>query len=678
MASLAPATVDTARPAVVTGSRNRRLDIQGLRAVAVLMVVAFHAGLPMPGGFAGVDVFFVISGFVITAMLMREWYSTGRIRLGRFYVRRFKRLTPALALTVGVVMVASFLLLSPFGSQQTAAKTAIGAMLLAANVVIARTTGDYFDAPAESNPLLNMWSLSVEEQFYLVFPAVLLIGLLLGRRTRRPELAPIVVVGLAGVISLALALAGSIGITIPLIPESLVGFYGPATRAWEFAVGALLALGGAKLAIPSRFALPVTVTGAAMLAASLWLITGATPFPGVWTLLPVVGTLLLIAAGSSDTPVTRALASEQVVAIGDRSYSIYLWHWPFIVFAHLLWPGSSLALLAAAALSFIPAYASYRWVEQPIRALPVTRGVPLVRLVAVTVIPPIALAGALGLAARSGFWNPTVQEYQAAIQPSHAGAAADCTDEAWTKPDECTWNIDAPGQPVYLLGDSNADHFIEPLIQATETAARPLVSLTQDGCSYIPQTTGPVEDSNCGRYPGSTQDYLVTAEPGLVVIANSYFKVTPEFAASSHQEAADPDLETKLGNLSSRLSTAVDTLKEAGHEVLLVQTIPHWGDKESLNWRSCSVLDIMTDGCSRTMPLVEALERQGPTAEVVAAVAESNGASLLDLAPELCPDGTCSSIADDGLIRYRDGTHITVPQSEDLVEIFRAALDSSG
>lgn len=114
------AAVDAARPAAgMAGGRTRRLDIQGLRAVAVLMVVAFHAGLPVPGGYVGVDVFFVISGFVITAMLMREWAATGRVRLGRFYVRRFKRLTPALALTVGVVMMASFLLLSPLGSQDS-------------------------------------------------------------------------------------------------------------------------------------------------------------------------------------------------------------------------------------------------------------------------------------------------------------------------------------------------------------------------------------------------------------------------------------------------------------------------------------------------------------------------------------------------------------------------------
>ena len=148
----------------------RRRDIQGLRAVAVLLVVFFHAGLPLPGGFVGVDVFFVISGFVITGMLAREFERSGRIKFREFYARRFKRLTPALALMVTVTVLLSAVIASPLGAQQVTAQTAIGAMLLAANVVIALTTGGYFDAAADTNPLLNTWSLSVEEQFYLFFP----------------------------------------------------------------------------------------------------------------------------------------------------------------------------------------------------------------------------------------------------------------------------------------------------------------------------------------------------------------------------------------------------------------------------------------------------------------------------------------------------------------------------
>ena len=533
--------------------------------------------------------------------------------------------------------------------------------------------------------MLNTWSLSVEEQFYLVFPAILLIGWLIGRRTRRPTIAPVVVVGLVGVISLALALAGSMGPAIPLMPEVLVGFYGPATRAWEFAVGALLALGGAKLAVSSaRLALPLAVAGAGMLVASLWLITGATPFPGVWTLLPVLGTLLLLAAGTGDTVVARALASGPMVAIGDRSYSIYLWHWPFIVFAELLWPGSSLVLLAAAVLSLIPAYASYRWVEQPIRTLPHDSGFPLARLVAVTVIPPLALAGTLGLAASHGFWNPSVQQYRATIQPHHAGVAAGCTQEAWRKPAECTWNGQAQGQPIYLVGDSNADHFSEALIATAKSASRPLVGLTQDGCFYLPASIGMEDQSkedSCGRYTDGTQDYLVTAKPGLVVIANSYleFRDSKSDAVGVLGEPPSQDPEVKLRALSSGLSSGVRTLQDAGHTVMLVQAVPHWGDSmTSLMWETCSMLDMLTVQCSRTMSMAEILARQGPAAEVVAAVARETGAEVLDVSSELCPDGTCSSVAPDGLVRYRDGTHITVDQSVALTGTFERAIAATG
>ena len=306
--------------------------------MAVLVVVAFHAGLPVPGGFVGVDVFFVISGFVITGMLRREWAAQGRIRLGHFYMRRFKRLTPALALMVSVAMLLSVLVLSPLGTQQTAAQTAIGAMLLLANVVIARTTGGYFDAPAATNPHLNTWSLSVEEQFYLVFPVILIGGWLLVRRWPRMRLAPAFIVVLVALVSFALALAGVFDSKFPGIRPELIGFYSPFSRAWEFAAGARVALAIARLTVSSRLlATALGVAGALALLASLWVITESTPFPGPWTLLPVGATLLLLIAGTQPgNVVTRGLGTRPMTAIGDWSYSVYLWHWPLIVFTALL------------------------------------------------------------------------------------------------------------------------------------------------------------------------------------------------------------------------------------------------------------------------------------------------------------------------------------------------------
>ncbi len=185
----ATSTDVTRSASVELAAHTPRHDIQGLRAIAVVAVVAFHAGLPVPGGYVGVDVFFVISGFVITAMLMREHARSGRLSLGSFYRRRVTRLLPALALMVTVTLVLTAILGSPFnGQQEITALTGAGAVLAVANVVLALRTGGYFETPPTANPLLNTWSLSVEEQFYLVFPFVLVVLWWVSRRWARQHL----------------------------------------------------------------------------------------------------------------------------------------------------------------------------------------------------------------------------------------------------------------------------------------------------------------------------------------------------------------------------------------------------------------------------------------------------------------------------------------------------------
>ena len=304
---------------------HRRPDIQGMRAIAVLVVVAFHAGLPVPGGFVGVDTFFVISGFVITAMLNRQWQQSGGIKFGSFYLRRFKRLTPALALMIAVTTVLSVLFLSPLGPQQAAGQTAIGAMMLVANFVIATTTGGYFTPKADTNPLLHTWSLSVEEQFYLVFPALMLFGWMLTRSRRcSTPLGPLLIVAGIGVLSFALAATSSDGVSIPGF-QRVLGFYSPVTRVWEFAAGALLALVFTLWRPTSgRLCNALGIIGLALVIGSVLGINERTPFPGVWTLLPVTGTMLVILAGThASGPVFRALSTRPMVRIGDWSYSIY-------------------------------------------------------------------------------------------------------------------------------------------------------------------------------------------------------------------------------------------------------------------------------------------------------------------------------------------------------------------
>ena len=656
-----------------TPQPHHRADIQGLRAVAVLMVMVFHAGLPVPGGFTGVDVFFVISGYVITAMLMRERGTRGRISFSSFYLRRFKRLTPALAVMIVVVLLMSFLLLSPLGPQEIAAKTALGAMLLVANVVIASTTGGYFDAPAEINPLLNTWSLSVEEQFYLIFPGLLALTWYLARRYRRRLTLAIPVIAVVSLASFILA----------VIPGAApLGFYSTLGRAWEFGIGAVAALVAARMS-SGRLAVALGALGLVMLAASLWLVGPQTPFPGPWTLLPTVGALLVILAGTHpQNAVSRALSTRPLVAVGDVSYSLYLWHWPLIVFAGLRWPGSTWALVLAAALSVIPAVLSYRFVEQPLRRSMVA---PRTLLVA-TLTPSVALGLLLWIGAANGFWSERISQYKTAVQTRSIATDLGC-DEGIPPadlPGPCRWNSDAPGRPLVLLGDSNAAHFSEALIDASATLDRPLVIDTMTGCPFIdtPYTQASFignDERQCRRYLEQTMKWLEDQPPTTVVLSssdriwdNGSFRLLPDEVRGGTPEARE--------RLEAALQDTVQRLQRAGHEVILVQTVPHFGapggkERQGYVWDplSCTTFAILDGSCRQAFPLEVALSEHAASRAALERIAEETGATLIDLVGKVCDGDTCSTHQGDVVI-YHDHSHVTVALSRELSPRFAEAI----
>jgi len=663
-------------------SGQRRLDIQGLRAVAVLVVVAYHAGLPVPGGFVGVDVFFVISGFVIAAMLHREWQATGRVRFGQFYVRRFKRLTPALALVVTITMLFAALILSPLGTQETTAQTGIGAMLLGANVVIARTTGDYFDLAADTNALLNTWSLSVEEQFYLAFPLILVIGWLLAARLGR-RAAPILIVATLAAASFGLAVLDSAGFGL-IWAQSLAGFYGPFTRAWEFAVGALLALILTTRVLTSRPGLLAGALGAILLAASLWLISGETPFPGPWTLLPVAGAGLLLASGTASNTVSRVLASTPMVKVGDWSYSIYLWHWPFIVFASALWPGNPAAKLGAAGLSLLPALASYVWLEQPIRSAPNLRGAALGRLILITLLTPILASWALIVAAQNSFWSPSIKDFATSTLKSHIGHDAGCDTRmplGQGEPGRCTWNREETGRPIYLVGDSNADHFSEGVISAGRALHRPVIVSTTNACPFLDiyfvdgrQTRA--DNDKCRAFVQSTLRFLESSASGTVIISGiDRYWYDATFSAGLDRASLTTDRAGKLLVLESGLSATVEGLRSAKQDVMLIQTIPLWLGEDGFSPTTCSTIALATRTCNRSMPVDRAELRQGEVRDVLKRVSDTQGSSLMDPWTSLCPEGLCATDG-DGIMRYRNGSHISVGESEALGPLFTQVIAS--
>ena len=668
------------------GTANRRLDIQGLRAVAVLAVLLYHAGLPVPGGFIGVDIFFVISGFVITAMLQREWTRTGRIALGRFYLRRFRRLMPALALTVAVTVPAALLVSSPLGPLQNTAATGLGALLLSANLVTARTTGGYFDVSADTNALLHTWSLSVEEQYYIVFPLALMAAWSLSRRLGGSRAVPLLLTGLVAVVSFALALLGLRGLEV-LGAESLLGYYSPLTRAWEFAAGALLVLlPPAALSATRRFAGLLGVLAAAMVVASLWLITEATPFPGPWTLLPVVGTALLLLCGQRATPVGAVLSSAPLVRVGDWSYSIYLWHWPIITFAALLWPGSGWALAVAGAVSILPAVASYTFVEQPLRARGGSGRAQVIRLVAATVAAPIAISGAVLVAGSQGFFSPEVRAFQADVSADHAGLAAGCDTmlgQQHRPAGSCTWNSDAAGDPIHLVGDSNADHFSDGVILAAEDLGRPVTVSTTNACPFLIgieherlYETAPWNDA-CDAYSRDTLAYLRNSEPGVVVISltDGYWGDSGvELGAT--EDTLTHEADEKLQLLPGAFTATVEALEQAGHQVLLVQPVPTFGAEYSWRPDLCSLAQVKSGRCGVDMPRSFAEERHRDVRQALADVGAQLDVTVYDPWPALCPDGVCSTQG-DGLVRYMNANHLTVAQSRALSPELAAAITAA-
>jgi len=369
-----------------------RNDVQGLRAIAVLIVVGYHMGINISGGFTGVDIFFVISGYVISLKLLNEKAQYNKFSFRSFYWKRFFRLYPALVLMCCIVLIAAFLFSEPFSGQKIASQTAIGSILFSANVVIAKTTKGYFSAPAQINPLLNAWSLSVEEQFYLVFPLILGIGFLIHKKYKK--VSPVFLVFTFGLISLFCTFIDSIGKAQNPPLTYLLGFYSPLERLWEFVAGALLAyIVLTRNEIPQLWNKILSLLGITGIAFSAFFINSGDTFPSVLTLIPVAGTcLLLISGGDSGVIVSKILSTPVLVKIGSYSYSIYLWHWPCICFGTYLFPNVFGIKIFSGLFSFIPAYFCWRFWEQHFRYVKPSR--PLVNILRITIftLTPLVLA----------------------------------------------------------------------------------------------------------------------------------------------------------------------------------------------------------------------------------------------------------------------------------------------
>jgi peptidoglycan/LPS O-acetylase OafA/YrhL len=488
-----------------------RPDIEGLRALAIVPVLVFHAheflspsaadSLPgrmlglVPGGFLGVDVFFVISGFLITGLLVREAETTSRVHFGRFYARRARRILPAATVTLLVTLVASLLIL-PAAREVSTATDVLWAALFNSDVHFGVSGVDYMGVATDPSPVLHFWSLNDEEKFYLVWPAVLLGVALLTTRLPRHRTRVTAFVALS-----ALAVPSLLWSQHLVAADDTSGYFAATSRAWELAAGGLLAI-----AMPAvvRVARPARVMGAIVgVLVVLWCMatySTLTPFPGFAAVPVVVGTLLVI-AGHEAGIVSRALSTRVPRWFGRISYSLYLWHWPVFVLAAATAAGGALGVKATAAcivLAVLLAWGSYWGVEQPPQRrawLRPTRRALLAGLamISVTVVAAVGVGQVAQAHER--------QEFVSATQGITAVTKADTR--------------------LLYIGDSITGRGQVPLDEALDAAhwdatvnalgGRPLVSGSDNGWTPV-----------CQSQPGCGADEVLRAQasiPGTVVIA---------------------------------------------------------------------------------------------------------------------------------------------------------------
>jgi peptidoglycan/LPS O-acetylase OafA/YrhL len=689
-----------------------RPDIEGLRAVAVVVVVLFHARIALfSGGFVGVDVFFVLSGFLITRLLLREVDSTGTISLRKFWARRARRLLPASCVVVVATVIASQVLLAPI-AQRPLATDAVAAGGFVVNFVFAGRLGDYFASQLGQtpSPLLHFWSLAVEEQFYLFWPLALL-----GLRRRPRRYRRLVTVMMIGVAIVSFCTCLWMTRTHPT-----GAFYLLPARMWELAIGGLIAVAGSAWALVSPNARAVAAwLGVAGIATAVVTFDDSVAFPGSAALLPVLGTALIVISGGRDAApfAPMALLRHPLLQwLGRRSYAIYLWHWPALVLAEAKWGPLTLPQrFVAIAIAIGLAAASLRLVEDPVRqsvwvALRPSRGLALGGALCATVLVTGAISMAVprqldgGTAAAAPALNPVAptttvalgtpaQVTQAAVGPAAALIGDDLSslvaanqlvlEQGLTtsavpsnmrpslgkvfddrpavygdgcvaigvddKLNPCRYGKTSASIKVVLFGDSHAAQWFPPLHTIAERNGLELIVLAKGGCpaASVSIPTATLART-CPIWRDKAVQFIADENPDLVIVTGS-------------RHYPNTDQEWRDG-----FATTVGRLKGLTPRLLVL------GDNPDSRTDPATCLSAnLTNVKACTNTRVKAVETG--KLDVERAIAEQDGARFVDTSDWLCTTTDCPLIIGD-ILMFRDINHLTTVAADWFTPMLEAIV----
>jgi peptidoglycan/LPS O-acetylase OafA/YrhL len=612
-------------------------QIQGLRALAALLVTLFHAKW-ISGGFIGVDIFYVISGFLITGLLVREIDRTGTINFKEFYSRRFKRLLPTSFFVLAITAIVSWLVI-PGTMRASLGRDVIGASLYVSNYLFAWWQADYQNLDATPSPVIHYWSLAVEEQFYLVWPLLILLFFMLARYLKNR---------LAITYSIAFVTIISFFFSIYQTETSPIwAFYSLPTRAWELGLGALLVL-----VPPIKTKKYVGLIGFILIVISAFIFDESTAFPGINAALPVIGTVLLIATINSWPPFLNDVANSRLFQwLGEISYPLYLWHWPLLVLpsTYLARPLSVFERLIAIIATIVFADLTHRFVEEPYRhkkILPIlvyktTAYVTLVSVLMGTLImftssdkiDVTGINGGVSLAQIKA--RPAVYD-----DGCHANYAQ-------INSGTCEYGKTDSDKVMVLYGDSHAAQWFPALHEIANRSSYKLISLTKSACPSVEvkrRDQGGFKASRCEKWRENTTKRIKEINPDVLIMSSFQYYAQP------------PRYPNRIKWWNDGQLQLLKHVKNSAKLLIYITDTPHPIRDIPACLANYSISECNTSEQSKNLSI--------------------SGFNIINPNPWLCSN-VCPAVK-DGVVTYRDASHISVDMAIALIPKLEQGLRDQG